>query len=108
MRTEVAEAGVAPTSTAARPGVTPAAASARSSPWSAARMACPTAVPSMSLAGKIHRARLADDDDLDLPRVLEVAFDLAADLLGELPRLAVVSRGGRPTHPHPPPPPASA
>src|SRR5260370_8953295 len=103
MRTEVAEAGLSPTSTAGRPGVTPAAASARSSPWSAARMACPTAVPSMSLAGKVHRARLADDDDLDLSRVLEVAFDLAGDLLGELARLAVVDRGGRDDDPHLPP-----
>src|SRR5712692_7713774 len=66
-------------------------------------MACPTAVPSMSLAGKIHRARLADDDDLDLPRVLEVAFDLAGDLLGELARLAVVDRGGCDDDPHLPP-----
>src|SRR5712691_6819803 len=62
------------------------------SPWSSVRMAPPTAVPSMSLAGKVHRAGLADDHHLDLAGVLELALDLAGDLLGELARLAVVDR----------------
>src|SRR5205814_2431583 len=89
MRTYVAEAGLSPTRTAARPGVTPRAASARSSPSSSPRIARPTAVPSMSLAGKVHRAGLADDDDLDLSRVLQLALDLARDQVGELAGLAV-------------------
>src|SRR5213596_744781 len=55
-------------------------------------MASPTAVPSMSLAGKIHRAGLADHHHLDLAGVLELALDLARDLLGQLARLAVVDR----------------
>src|SRR5947208_3999206 len=62
------------------------------SPWSSARMASPTALPSMSLAGKIHRAGLADHHHLDLVGVLQLALDLAGDLLGQLARLAVVDR----------------
>src|SRR2546426_749030 len=53
------------------------------------------AVPSMSLAGKIHRARLADDDDLDLAGILQLALDLAGDLVGQLGRPAVVDGVGR-------------
>src|SRR6266705_2539233 len=92
MRTYVAEAALSPTSTAASPGVTPRARSARISPWSSARIASPTAVPSMILAGKIHRAGLADHHDLDLTGILELPLDLAGDLLGELTRPAVVDR----------------
>src|SRR5438552_10286789 len=55
-------------------------------------MASPTALPSMSLAGKIHRAGLADHHHLDLAGVLQLALDLAGDLLGQLARLAVVDR----------------
>src|SRR5438876_571439 len=78
----------------------PRAARVRISPWSSARIAPPTAVPSISLAGKVHRTRLADDHDFDLPRVLELALDLARDQLGELARLAVVDRVGRHDHAH--------
>src|SRR5206468_1427667 len=46
--------------------------------------------PSISLAGKIHRPGLADDDHLDLAGVLELALDLAGDLIGQLARLGVV------------------
>src|SRR5690349_3251207 len=100
MRTYVADAGLLPTRTAARPGWTPRAARARISVLSSARIAPPMAVPSISLAGKVHRARLADHHDLDLARILEVALDLARDLLGELARLAVVDRGGGNDHAH--------
>src|SRR2546422_2752801 len=92
MRTYVADAGLSPTRTAARPGVIPRERSRSISPWSSARMASPTAVPSMSLAGKIHRAGLADHHHLDLAGVLQLALDLAGDLLGQLARLAVVDR----------------
>src|SRR3712207_7248696 len=34
-------------------------------------------------ARKIHRARLADQHDLDLPRILQLGLDPASDLLGE-------------------------
>src|SRR3989454_4577728 len=92
MRTYVVEAGLSPTRTAARPGVIPRERSRSISPWSSARMASPTALPSMSLAGKIHRAGLADHHHLDLAGVLQLALDLAGDLLGQLARLAVVDR----------------
>src|SRR5712692_1822884 len=92
MRTYVVDAGLSPTRTAAIPGVIPSARSRRISPWSSARMASPTAVPSMRLAGKIHLAGLADHHHLDLAGVLQLALDLAGDLLGELGRLAVVDR----------------
>src|SRR2546425_11512613 len=92
MRTYVVDAGLSPTRTAASPGVIPSARSRRIPPWTSARMVSPTAVPSMSLAGKIHRAGLADHHHLDLSGVLELALDLAADLLGEHARLAVVDR----------------
>src|SRR5882724_4063565 len=92
MRTYVVDAGLSPTRTAASPGVIPLERSRRISPWSSARMVSPTAVPSMSLAGKIHRAGLADHHHLDLSGVLELALDLAGDLLGEHARLPVVDR----------------
>src|SRR5256885_6077141 len=92
MRTYVADAGLSPTRTAARPGVIPRERSRSISPWSSARRASPTAVPSMSLAGKIHRAGLADHHHLDLAGGLQLALDLAGDLLGQLTRLAVVDR----------------
>src|SRR3989454_542209 len=92
MRTYVVDAGLSPTRTAARPGVIPRERSRRISPRSSARIASPTAAPSMSLAGKIHRAGLADHHHLDLAGVLELALDLARDLLGKLARLAVVDR----------------
>src|SRR2546422_10769656 len=95
MLTYVADAGLSPTRTAASPGVIPREPSRRISPWSSARMASPTAAPSMSLAGKIHRASLADHHHLDLAGVLELALDLPGDLLGELARLAVVDRTRR-------------
>src|ERR1700709_462330 len=44
------------------------------------------------LLRELDRPRLADDRDLDLPRVLELAFDLAGDLPGEQHRGAVVDR----------------
>src|SRR5438552_10537694 len=92
MSTLVVDAGWSPTSSAASPGVIPRERSLRISPWSSARIASPTAAPSMSLAGKIHRAGLADHHHLDLAGVLELALDLAGDLLRELARLAVVDR----------------
>src|SRR5437773_1495320 len=79
-----------PTDTAASPGITPLALSSRISPWSSARIASPMVWPSISLAGKIHRPGLADDDHLDLARVLELALDLAGDLIRQLARLGVV------------------
>src|SRR5712692_11923812 len=100
MRTYVVDAGLSPTRTAASPGVIPSARSRRISPWRSARMASPTAVPSMSLAGKIHRAGLADHHDLDLAGILQLPLDLAGDLLGELARPAVVDGVRRDHHPH--------
>src|SRR2546422_3429704 len=63
--------------------------------WSSVRIASPTAAPSMILAGKIHRAGLADHHDLDLAGVLQLPLDLPGDLLGQLAGLAVVNGGRR-------------
>src|SRR5438445_12837365 len=95
MRTYVVEAGSSPTSTAARPAAPPRSLSAPISRCNSVRIASPTAAPSMILAGKIHRAGLADHHDLDLPGVLQLPLDLAGDLLRELARLAVVDGVGR-------------
>src|SRR5262245_61922950 len=44
------------------------------------------------LLGILHGARLADHDDFDLARVLQLALDLARDLGGEDRRLLVRDR----------------
>src|SRR3954451_6688705 len=49
----------------------------------------PAAAPSPSL-GEVHRARLADDRDLDLAGVLELLLDLACDVARERDRGVVV------------------
>src|SRR5439155_2500331 len=100
MRTYVVDAALSPTRTAARPGVIPRERSRRISPRSSARIASPTAAPSMSLAGKIHRAGLADHHHLDLAGILELALDFAGDLLGQLARLAIVDRVRSHDHAH--------
>src|SRR5438132_6057747 len=93
MRTYVADAGLSPTSTAASPGVTPRSRSPRISVCSSARSRSPMAVPSISLAGKAHRAGFANHHDLDLTGVLQLALDPAGDLIRQLAGLAVVHRG---------------
>src|SRR2546429_8064112 len=67
---------------------------ARISACSSARSRSPMAVPSISLAGKAHRARFANHHDLDLTGVLQLALDPAGDLIRQLTGLAVVD-GGR-------------
>src|SRR4051812_46903294 len=77
--TYTALAGSSPTSTTERPGITPRARSAAASTATCARIVAASPVPSISLApatgavatsaGKIHRPRLADQDDLDLAGV---------------------------------------
>src|SRR6185295_16638054 len=49
---------------------------------SSVRIVAPMAFPSIRLAGNTHRPRLANHDDLDLPRVLELALDFARDFVG--------------------------
>src|SRR5258705_2045088 len=44
----------------------------------------------MALLGVLHRAGLADDDDLDLPRILKLPLDTARDIGGQLDRAGVV------------------
>src|SRR6266480_200659 len=100
MRTYVAEAGLSPTRTAASPGVTPRSRRARISVCSSARSRLPTAVPSINLAGKTHRARLANHHDLDLTRVLQLALDPAGNLIRQLAGLAVIDRGRGHDHAH--------
>src|SRR5437879_12504790 len=67
---------------------------ARISACSSARSRSPMAVPSVSLAGKAHRARFANHHDLDLTGILQLALDPAGDLIRQLTGLAVVD-GGR-------------
>src|SRR5882672_12243333 len=65
-------------------------------------MVLATAVPSMRrpLPCKIHRPRLPDHHDPDLSRILEIALDLAGDLLRELSRAGIVYGIGRHDHAH--------
>src|SRR5688500_13106001 len=82
-RTYTALAGSVPTRITVSPGLTPRADSAAASRATCSRRRRAIATPSTISAGKVHRPRLADDDDLDLPRVLELRLDAARDLLGE-------------------------
>src|SRR4051812_35935758 len=99
-------AGASPTITTASAGCTPCATSAAVSRATPARTSFATAVPSMSrapsatsarapsgvsvLACKVHRPRLADHHDLDLPGILQLALDAPRDLLAERRRAQVV------------------
>src|SRR5437879_11940729 len=67
---------------------------ARIGSCSSARSRSPMAVPSISLAGKAHRARFANHHDLDLTGILQLALDPAGDLIRQLTGLSVVD-GGR-------------
>src|SRR5260370_27234663 len=52
------------------------------------------------LACNADRPRLANHDHLDLARILELALDLARDLVGEARRSGVVYRVGCDDNPH--------
>ena len=91
---------MSPTSTTASPGVTPLFFSAAISAASSARIVAAMALPSIifaplctaadGLACNADRPRLANHDHLDLARVLELALDLARDLIGETRRCGIV------------------
>src|SRR5829696_7805486 len=98
--TYTALAGSSPTSTTVSPGVTPFRLSSATSAATWARTFCASATPSISrappslapdaagapataLSGKIHRPRLPDQHDLDLPGILELGLDAPSDLLRE-------------------------
>src|SRR5207249_4086774 len=53
----------------------------------------------LALLRDLDGARLANDDDLHLPRVLELVLDLASDLVGEEHGAVVVDLGGLDDHP---------
>src|SRR4029077_20464674 len=100
MRTYTCDAGLSPTSITARPGVMPFFLSAAISVPSPARIAAPIAFPSISLAGNADRPCYADHYDLDLPRVLQLALDLARDFVGEPRGGGIVHRFGGHHHAH--------
>src|SRR2546425_5037572 len=77
--------------------------SVRISACSSARSRPPMAVPSINLAGKTHRARLANHHDFDLTGVLQLALDPAGGFIRQLARPAAVDPG-RGHHPPDPPP----
>ncbi len=86
-------AGSSPTSTTAEAGRDAARPERRDlARRRSARIAFATAMPSISSAGKVHRPRLTDHDDLDLSRVLQLGLDAPRDLLGQLGRSGVVDR----------------
>src|SRR6266550_3180496 len=57
---------------------------------SSVRIVVPMALPSMRLAGNAYRPGLPNHDHLDLPWVLELAFDLARNLVGHPGRRGVI------------------
>src|SRR5687767_6204124 len=61
----------------------PRARSATTSRATSPRTLRAIAAPSISSAGKVHRPRFADDDDLDLAGILELGLDPPRNLLGE-------------------------
>src|SRR5437660_11352833 len=80
----------------------PRAFSAAISPASSARIALPTAVPSMmvALVCNVHRPGLPNDHDPDLPGILQLRLDLARDLVGQLAGLEIVHHVRRDHDPH--------
>src|SRR5688572_31113392 len=82
-RTYVALAGSSPTGMTASPGVVPRDFSAAASRATRSRTLRAIATPSISSAGKVHRARLANQHDLYLPRVLKLGLDAPGDLIGQ-------------------------
>src|SRR5213075_836694 len=59
---------------------------------SSARISAPMALPSINLAGNADRPCLADHHDLDLSGILQLALDLARDLVGQTRRPTVIHR----------------
>src|SRR6266545_2968252 len=82
-RTYVALAGSSPTRMTASPGVTPRDLRAAASRATRSRTLRAIATPSISSAGKVHRACLANQHDLDLPRVLQLSLDATRNLVTE-------------------------
>src|SRR5688572_8126947 len=101
MRTYTWLAGSSPTSTTARPGVTPvcsrnAFVSSASSSRISSLSACPLMIfaircfPSAGSAREVDGARLADHDHLDLTRILQLFLEPARDLFAQLRHADVV------------------
>src|SRR6476620_5825827 len=88
--TYTALAGSSPTRTTARPGRTPRSASKAASRAASSRIERAIATPSMSSAGKVHRACLADQHDLDLSRILKLRLDAASDFFTESRHACIV------------------
>src|SRR5215217_1031087 len=82
-RTYTALAGSSPTSTTAKPGRMPRSVSNAVSRAASSLIERAIATPSMSSAGKVHRACLADEHDLDLSGILKLGLDTACDLFAQ-------------------------
>src|SRR5688572_20778635 len=94
-RTYVALAGSSPTRMTASPGVVPRDFSAAASRATRSRTLRAIATPSISSAGKVHRARLANQHDLYLPRVLKLGLDAPGDLIAERRHAVLLDVVGR-------------
>src|SRR5450755_2242891 len=68
----------------------PRATSFATSSVTSSRMLLAIALPSIKSAGKVHRPLLANDHDLDLPRVLQLGLDAARNLLAQRGHAKVV------------------
>src|SRR5688500_7546593 len=94
-RTYVALAGSSPTRMTASPGVTPRDFSAAVSRATRSRTLRAIATPSISSAGKVHRACLANQHDLYLPRILQLRLDAPGDLIAERRHAVLLDVVGR-------------
>src|SRR5688500_13599753 len=94
-RTYVALAGSSPTRMTASPGVMPRDVSAAVSRATRSRTPRAIATPSISSAGKVHRACLANQHDLDLPGILKLGLDAPGDLIAERRHAVLLDVVGR-------------
>src|SRR5687767_10312577 len=99
-RTYTVLAGSSPTRTTARPGRTPRSTSSAVLSAASRRIERAIATPSMSSAGKIHRACLADQDHLDLSGILKLRLDAARNFFAQRghPRIVDVVRSDYHAH----------
>src|SRR5436190_9930026 len=91
----MALAGSSPTRTTASPGFTPRATSLVARSTTFARTFFAIARPSMRSAGKVHCSRLPDQNDFDLPRILELGLDTPGDFFCERSHPRIVDLLGR-------------
>src|SRR5688572_3709112 len=94
-RTYVALAGSSPTRMTASPGVMPRDLSAAVSRATRSRTPRAIPTPSISSAGKVHRASLTNQHDLYLTGILQLGLDATGDLVAQRRHTVLLDVVGR-------------